>query len=369
MRLITYKYRIYPNKKQEIMFNKHIGCKRKVYNLLLDINNSYYNDNKKFLSRFELIKHIIPLKEEYTFLKDANSQTLVEAAINLRDALTRFTKKQNNYPKFKSKRNDRSFTIQQHFKLEVSTHYKTKLYAPKIGWIKLHYHRPIPEGSKLRKVTISKLVDGSWMASILIEDPTTLNKKKSNKRVGIDLGIKKYITFNDGSSIDNPKYYENDLNALSKLQSQLSKKQNKGFKGTKIKRKLNKLQLSITNKMEDFLHKVSNRIIEENQTIIIEDLDIQGLLTKYKSDKKLHRYIQYACWYKFRIFLTYKAKWYGRELIIADRYYASSKLCSNCYSKDDSITLKDRTYHCKQCGNEMDRDHNAAINLYNYNKV
>lgn len=260
------------------------------------------------------------------------------AAINLNDALTCFRKKQNNYPKFKSKRNDRSFTIPQHFKLDISTHYKTKLYAPKIGWIKLHYHRPIPEGSKLRKVTISKLANGSWVASILMEDPTPINKKKSNKRVGIDLGIKKYITL---------------------LQSQLSKKHNKGFKGAKIKRKLNKLQLSITNKMEVFLHKVSNRIIEENQTIIIEDLDIQGLLTKYKSDKKLHRYIQYACWYKFRTFITYKASWFDRELIVADRYYASSKLCSK----------KDRTYHCEQCGNHMDRDHNAAVNLYNYNKV
>lgn len=216
---------------------------------------------------------------------------------------------------------------------------------------------------KIKSVTIAKKKCGHFYATILIDGDLLKNvaPANDNKGVGIDLGIKSLLTLSDGTSIENPKWIRNNEKQLKKLQKQLSKKQKGSNNRNKLRIKLAKKHEQIKNQKQDFLHNITTKIVNENQVIILEDLNVSGMMKNYKLAKS----IQELGLYEMRRQLQYKSQWYDRELIFVDRFFPSSKTCSCCGWKNTNLKLSDREFVCEGCGLVIDRDENAAINIEN----
>lgn len=353
--LKSFKYRIYPNKKQEELINKHIGSTRFIYNLALETKIMAYAGYKVNLSCFDLMKQIPDLKKECTWLKEINAQSLQAVIRNLDNAFTRFYKGQSNFPKFKSKRKGvQSFNLPQRVYLK-----NEKLIIPKFReGINIALHRPIK--GVIRRATISRTPTGKYFVSILCEtgeEPKPKPKVTEEKTVGIDLGVKAFIVFSDGKHFDNPKYLRKAQSKLKYVQRKYSK-----HKGNRTKKKLAKLHEKIVNKRKDFLHKVSIKLIRENQTIALETLPVCNML----KNRSLAQAISDASWATFISMLEYKAEWYGVNLLRIGRFDPSSKTCSNCGSINKDLMLSDRNWTCLKCNIKHDRDINAAINIKNF---
>ena len=354
----AYKYRIYPNKVQQKLLEKHFGCARFCFNWGLDKKIKAYQQDKKRLSCFDLINELAKLKKEKEFewLNEVNSQSLQMALRNLDNAFTNFFRKRNKFPNFKSKKhNINSFQIPQHLKLS------DKLDIPKIKGIKIIQHRKL-EG-KIKTATVSKTPTGKYYISILVEQDKKLPKKpkiKENTAIGIDLGIKTFATLSDGRKIDNPKYLKNSLKKLRRQQRWLSRKIKESNNRKKQIRKVSLIHEKITNQRSDFLHKFSYQITHENQvnTIAIEDLNVKGMVKNHC----LAQAISDVSWTEFRRQLEYKTEWYGKNLLVIGRFEASSKTCS-CGQVNQELKLSDREWTCKKCGVKHDRDILAANNI------
>ena len=354
----AYKYRIYPNKVQQELLEKHFGCVRFCFNRGLDKKIKAYQQDKKRLSCFDLINELAKLKKEKEFewLNEVNSQSLQMALRNLDNAFTNFFRKQNKFPNFKSKKhNINSFQIPQHLKLS------DKLDIPKIKGIKIIQHRKL-EG-KIKTATVSKTPTGKYYISILVEQDKKLPKKpkiKENTAIGIDLGIKTFATLSDGRKIDNPKYLKNSLKKLRRQQRWLSRKIKESNNRKKQIRKVSLIHEKITNQRSDFLHKFSYQITHENQvnTIAIEDLNVKGMVKNHC----LAQAISDVSWTEFRRQLEYKTEWYGKNLLVIGRFEASSKTCS-CGQVNQELKLSDREWTCLECGVKHDRDILAANNI------
>jgi putative transposase len=355
--LKAYKYRIYPNKTQQELINKHIGSCRFVYNLALETKQTAYAGNKINLSCFALHKQLVDLKKECEWLKEINSQSLQQSITDLDSAYTRFFKGQTQFPKYKSKHGQKqSFRVPQKFNIDFENN---KLFIPKFRkGIDIILHRKFK--GELRQCTISKTSTNKYFVSILIDNHIELpikSKVIENKSIGIDLGIKSFIVTSDGEIISNPKYLKECLSKLKYIQSRYSK-----HKGKKTKQKLRLLYESITNKRKDFLNKISTKLIRENQTICLENLNIDGMLENHC----LAQSISDVGWGIFLEMLKYKAEWYGNNIIQIGRFEPSSKLCSNCGTINKELTLKNREWTCKNCNTTHDRDVNAAVNIKNF---
>ena len=211
----------------------------------------------------------------------------------------------------------------------------------------------------IKSVTITKTKSGKYFATILIDGDLLRTVNKSNKSVGIDLGIKTLLTFSDGKTIDNPKWINTNEKKLKKVQKQLSKKVNGSNNRNKVRLRLAKLHEKIKNQKQDFLHNITTKIINENQVIVLEDLNVSGMLKNHKLAKS----IQELGLYEIKRQLEYKSLWYGRELVFVSRWFPSSKTCCECGWKNDKLTLSDREFICEDCGNVIDRDLNASINI------
>ena len=354
----AYKYRIYPNKVQQELLEKHFGCVRFCFNRGLDKKIKAYQQDKKRLSCFDLINELAKLKKEKEFewLNEVNSQSLQMALRNLDNAFTNFFRKQNKFPNFKSKKhNINSFQIPQHLKLS------DKLDIPKIKGIKIIQHRKL-EG-KIKTATVSKTPTGKYYISILVEQDKKLPKKpkiKENTAIGIDLGIKTFATLSDGRKIDNPKYLKNSLKKLRRQQRWLSRKIKGSNNRKKQVKKVVLIHEKITNQRSDFLHKFSYQITHEKQvnTIAIEDLNVKGMVRNHC----LAQAISDVSWSEFRRQLEYKTEWYGKNLLVIGRFEASSKTCS-CGQVNQELKLSDREWTCKKCGVKHDRDILAANNI------
>ena len=356
----SYKYRIYPTKEQKEFFAKTFGSCRFVWNKML-VEKLYHYEKKNPIPQITPAKY----KEEFPFLKEVDSLALANVQLQLEKAFKNHIKNKKHFglPKLKRKRDKQSYTtnnVNNSIKVDFE---RGLLYIPKVrDGIKIKLHRNFT--GKIKSVTISKTKNDKYYASILIEvdDPRNKVVEPKSKSCGIDLGLEDFatITNNFGTKkIKHPKYFRRAEKRLKKLQRKLSRKQRGSKNYEKARKALAKLHEYISNMRNDFLHKLSKAIIDENQVVVVEDLNVKGML---KSN--LAKSISDSGWSKFLEYLEYKANWYGRTFIKVDRFFPSSKQCHYCGYKKEDLSLKERTWACPSCGKTHDRDINASINLY-----
>ncbi|MCC3435000.1 MAG: transposase [Oscillatoriales cyanobacterium] len=351
--LKAFKYRIYPTSEQSILLAKSFGCARWFYNYTLNLTSETYKQTGKGLSRNEIINLLPFLKKEYEWLTEAPSQALQQAALNLSSAFLNFFEGRAKYPNFKKKRNRQSIRFPQGCKLKDDI-----LRLPKIGDVHCKVSRQ-PEGT-LKSVTVSVNPSGEYFAACLYDDGKDLPEKSSEgKAIGIDVGLTHYAITSDGTKHGNPKYYRKYEKKLAKRQKQLSRKLKGSNNRHKARIKVAKVHTKIVRCREDFIHKLSRKLVDENQVIVVENLAVRNMVKNHKLAKS----ISDAGWGDFCTMLKYKSEWEGKIYIEVDRFYPSSKTCNNCLNRVDSLSLDIRSWQCPKCGENHDRDINAAKNI------
>jgi len=352
----TYKFRLKPTKEQEILLNKHFGSVRWSYNYFLNQRKEEYLNNKKSITYTKQSSFLTQLKrqEETEWLKETNAQTLQYSLKCLEMSYQNFFNKRTQFPRFKSRKSRNSFTVPQHVKNEGN-----KIHFPKFNeGIKMIMERNIK--GKIKKATLSKTPTGKYFVSILTEKEYTPSVK-TNQSVGIDLGIKDFLVLSNGTKIKNHRFLKHYERLLTKNQKHLSRKTKGSNRYEKQRIKAAKIHEKITNSRMDLIHKTTLNLVNQFDAICLEDLNVKGMMKNHK----LAKAIGDVSWGKFIETLTYKAEWNKKEIIHIDRFFPSSKTCSKCGWINNSLTLKDRTWTCTDCGEVLDRDFNAAINILN----
>ena len=352
--LKSYKYKIKPNKDQIVLLNKHFGAIRFAYNYFLNERRVEYETNKQTLNYNDNSSALTKLKkqEEYSWLKEINSQSLQHSLKGLDDAYNSFFKKRTGFPKFKSKHTKNSVKVPQYVKVEDG-----KLIVPKFkDPINIIQDRKFK--GEIRQCTLSKTPTGEYFVSILVEGD---HKKfeKSGNQVGIDLGIKDFLITSDGYKYKNNRYTKNYAKKLKEYQQHLSRKVKGSNNYKEQKLKVATIHKKITNSRIDNLHKVSTELVKKYDTIFIEDLNIKGMVKNHK----LSKHISDASWGKFVTLLEYKALWNDKEIVKIDRFFPSSKQCSCCGYINQNLDLSIREWTCPSCKTKLDRDLNASKNI------
>jgi putative transposase len=354
MKLKAFKFRLEPNQQQKVLINKTLGCARFLYNQMLSEKQTKYKskDDSKLKTEKEY-------KIEFNWLKDVDSIALQQARIDLKTAYDNFFRKlkagQPTNFKFKSKHNPknsyRTISISNSIRVEDN-----KIKLPKLGFVKFKKSRDI--SGKIKSITVSKNILGRYYISVLCE--TEIQKLPTlDTQIGIDLGLKEFCITSDTEFVSNPKFLRKSEQKLVKEQRKLSKRVKGSNRRFKQQKKVFKLHQKISNQRLDFLHKLSTKLINENQVICLEDLQVKNMVKNHCLAKS----ISDVSWSKFVEFLKYKADWYGRTLVQIDKFFPSSKTCSCCGNIKDDLTLKDREYICSHCGLVINRDYNAALNI------
>lgn len=360
MMLKAYKYRIYPNKAQEVLLAKHFGCARYIYNYGLERKIKSYAETQKSVSRFTVQADLPRLKkvENTKWLAEVNSLSLQAALLNLDRAFTRFFKEKKGFPKFKSKHDNRqSFQVPQNTGVDYEA---KRVYLPKFKeGIKCKFDRQFK--GKIKTSTVSRTPTGKYFISILVETNENSVPKTpidENKAIGVDLGIKTFATLSDGTEIQNPKNFKKSLRRLKRLQRSVSRKA-KGSNTRKKSVKLLAIQYErVTNRRKDFLHKTSRFLIDHYDTICLETLSASNMVKNHRLAQALSD-ISIGT---FNAYMDYKAEWYGKNIIRIGQFEPSSKMCS-CGHIYKELTLKDRVWTCPVCGSVNQRDLLAANNI------
>ena len=356
------KIRIYPSAEQVDFINKQLGCCRFVYNNCLAFRKDSYQNEHISVSSSEAVKHITSLKKDNEWLKDVHSKVLQQSVRDMNQAYDNFFKRHKGFPKFKSKHDNR-----QSCRFPKDAFIGVR--GNRIDLIKvlkdIHFkcsrndeHYLNRNQDKVKSITLSKEPNGKFYLSVLIDKPLR-QVPQSSSMVGLDLGIKDFAVTSDGQVIENFHFKKNEESRLKRLQRQISKKIVGSKNREKARLRFAKLNEKIRNKKLNFLHDVTNHLIDENQVIVMEDLNVKGMVRNHK----LAESISEVNWGEFRRILAYKAAWHGRRLVFIDRFYPSSKRCNHCGYIYKELTLKDRQWVCPECGSLIDRDYNAALNI------
>lgn len=355
------KIRLYPSDDQVIYLNKLFGCSRFIYNKCLNYKITTYEKEKKSTSLSDTGKVLTSLKSEYEWIKDSHSKVLQQTLINLESAYKNFFREKKGFPNYKSKHSNQSVRFPVDAISGVNGNRINIINALK----DIHFKCSRQDEKYLNKNqdmiksgTLSLNKSGQYYFSILIDKPNKSLNKVSGI-VGLDLGIKDFIVTSEGQHYENLKSTRNNQDKLSRLQREVSKKQKGSNNRNKARIILAKFNNKINNQKEYYLHSVINQLLSENQTIVMEDLNVSGMLKNHHLAKS----IQELSLNRFKTIMKYKSEWYGRELIFVGRFFPSSKLCSECGYKKSDLTLKDREWFCPECGTKHDRDLNAAINI------
>ncbi len=354
----AYRFRLYPNQEQKAFLAKCFGCSRFVYNHFLRLTTDIYAETKKSLRYKEWAKLLTHLKKEYEWLKEVNSQSLQQTLKDLETAYVRFFKGLAKFPNFKKRSNKQSFRVPQHFSITENGQLK----LPKMTPIKMIIHRPI-EG-EIKSVTITKTPSGKYYASIVTE-LEILKAPLNGEKIGLDLGLKDFAITSKPEKFPNPRYFQRSLRRLKIRQRRLSRKVKGSNNRSKARQTVARVHEKVANQRLDYQHKISLKLTCENQAISCEDLNIKGLV----KNRKLAKQISDVAWGQFLTLLEYKGELYGCEISQVERFFPSSKRCSNCgYIKED-LTLKDREWTCPECNIQHDRDLNACLNLLQFSEL
>ncbi|MCZ0997755.1 RNA-guided endonuclease TnpB family protein [Streptomyces mirabilis] len=353
----AFKYRFCPTDAQAAELSRTFGCVRKVYNMALAARTEAWARQER-VNYHQTSAMLTAWKktEELAYLNEVSSVPLQQALRHLQTAFTHFFGKRARYPRFKSRKKSRR-----------SAEYTTSAFRFRNGELRLAkmseplrivWSRPLPEGAKPSTVTVSQDNAGRWFVSLLCDDPSVQPLPATGQAIGVDVGLNHLLTLSTGEKIANPRHERRDRAALARQQRRLAKKEKGSANRARARLKVAKIHARIADRRRDTLHKITTRLVRENQTIVIEDLTVRNMVKNHR----LARAISDAAWSEFRSMLEYKAQWYGREVIAVDRWFPSSKLCSACGTLQDTMPLNVRTWTC-DCGITHDRDVNAAHNL------
>lgn len=360
----AYRFRMYPNLSQKTLFSKTFGCVRLVYNHYLDQKKEIYEQTKKSLSYSQCAADLVSLKKEKTFLKEVDSICLQQALRHLDMAFSNFFRDSKvGYPRFKSKKNHResysTICVNGNIRLEGS-----HLVLPKVGRVRIRRHRVIPETWLLKSVTVIREATGKYFASILYEHITDENQScdicREEDFLGIDYAMSGMAVLSDGTRLSYPGYFRKAEEHLAREQRKLSRCQKGSKNWEKQRNRVARCHEQVRNQRKDFHHKMSYRLSERYGCIVVEDLDMKAM--SQSSELKLGKGVMDNGFGMFQALLSYKLADRGKHLIKIDRYFPSSKTCSCCGQVKERLSIAERIYRC-ECGNVMDRDVNAAINI------
>src|SRR5713226_245042 len=354
----AYKYRCYPTNEQRRMLAHTFGCCRFVYNWALrKKTDAYYQDGQRLYYK-DLSALLTQLKqqEETVWLCDVSSVPLQQALRHLEKAFITFFEGRGNYPTYKKKRQQQAATyVDTAFRWDGSTLTLAKMADP----LEIVWSRPLPKGCRLTTVTVTKDGADRYFVSLLLEEEIKL-LDPVQESIGADLGLKDFVILSTGETVGNPKFFYKDEKKLAKAQRRHAKKQQGSKNRAKARKKVARIHARIAERRRDFLHKLSTRLIRENQTICVETLAVKNMVKNHAVAKAISE----VGWSEFVSQLEYKAQWYGRTLVKIDKWYPSSKRCFDCGHLLDSLSLETRHWVCPECGVAHDRDVNAARNIH-----
>ena len=349
----AYKFRIYPNKEQRIMFAKTFGCVRFIYNRMLADKIAYYKQTGKML-------HTTPAqyKSEFEWLKEVDSLALANAQLNLQSAYKNyFSKKHSGFPKYKSKRKSRKkyTTNNQHGSIRIES---GKLKLPKVGYVKVIQHRPMM--GVIKSVTVEQTPTNKYYVSILVEYESQVPEAELKKFIGLDFSMHDLYVTSEGERANYPRFLRKSEKKLKRLCRRHSNRKRDGHNRERMRKKVCLVYEKITNQRMDFLNKKSYRLAEDYDAVCIETLNMKAMAQRLRFGKS----VADNSFGKFREMLSYKLNFRGKKLIIVDKRFASSQICSECGYKNEQVKdLSIRSWKCPSCGVEHDRDINAAINI------
>ncbi|MET8011942.1 RNA-guided endonuclease TnpB family protein [Streptomyces sp. NPDC005266] len=355
----AFKYRFYPTDEQAAELSRTFGCVRLVYNKALeDRTRAWYGEQR----RVSYVQSSAALTQwtktdELAFLTQVSSVPLQQALRHLQTAFGNFFAKRAQYPRYKSRKKSRASA---EYTRSAFTWREGRLTLAKMAEpLDIRWSRPLPEGAEPTTATVSRDSAGRWFVSMLVEDTIApVPAPATGAAIGLDAGITSLVTLSTGEKIANPRHERGDRARLARAQRELSRKAKGSANREKARRRVARVHARIADRRRDFLHKLSTRLVRENQTVVIEDLTVRNLL----KNGKLARAISDAAWTDLRVMLEYKCAWYGRELVVIDRWFPSSRLCGACGTVAAKMPLNVREWTC-DCGTVHDRDVNAARNI------
>jgi putative transposase len=354
----AYKYRFYPTPEQAAELSRTFGCIRKVWNLALEARTTAWNQQHEHVTYLQSSALLTQWKRsgDLAYLNEVSSVPLQQALRHLQSAFARFWDGHARYPRFKSRKKSRAAA---EYTRSAFRYHDGRLHLAKMtGPLAVVWSRPLPDGAEPSTVTVSRDPAGRWFVSLLCQCAVQ-PLPAGTSVVGVDAGITSLVTLSTGEKIVNPRHERRDRARLALAQRRLARTQKGSANRDKARVKAARVHARITDRRKDFLHKLTTRLVRENQAVVIEDLSVRNMVR----NRHLARAISDAAWRQMRAMLEYKCEWYGRDLVVTGRWYPSSKVCSACGRAAAGLPLGVREWECESCGVRHDRDINAAVNI------